>query len=174
MLRNNHGLTITILVITVIIMLILAAVTMSININTNKSVELKTLVTNMEMIRTSAQGFSDRYKGIDNTKLPGTNNGYTNQIIGKIIGDTEGTDDPTQISAYWYLLDQDALNAMNVDIQLEGGERYFVDYENMEVVYVKSLEMTNNYYPGVIRKSDKKVLYFYEQIKSLKIDDVEL
>lgn len=178
MLRNNHGLTITILVITVIIMLILAAVTMSININTNKGVELKTLVTNMEMIRTSAQGFSDRYKGIDDTKLPGTREterGSINNVIGLIIGYTQGEDEnAVKISPYWYLLDQDALNAMNVDIQLEGDERYMVDYENMEVVYVKSLELTDGIYPGIIRKSDKKVLYFYDQLKNVKIDDVEL
>ena len=49
-----------------------------------------------------------------------------------------------------------------------------VDYENMEVVYVKSLELTDGIYPGIIRKSDKKVLYFYDQLKNVKIDDVEL
>lgn len=173
MFKNNHGVTLTILVITIIIMLILAAVTMSININTSKTIDLKELVVNMELIRTSAQGYADRYVGTegDIENLPGINSSYVNGIMGTLIGSTHEDDDAIELSTYWFLLDQEALDTMGLDIKLQEHEAYFVDYKTMEVAYVKSTTPVNGTYPGITTK-DEKVLYFYDQIKNLKADDI--
>lgn len=189
MFKSNHGVTLTVLVVTIIIMLILAAVTMSININTNKSVELKELVVNMELIKTSAQGFSDRYLGTEEEdKLPGFTPTYINTLMGTLIGTTQEEDVPAQISQYWRQLDADAFKEMGIDIKLDGEEAYFVDYASMDVAYVKSTIPVNGTYPGIVTKNSKssvpgsggsgsvingeKVVYFYDQIKNLKADDV--
>lgn len=172
MLKNNRGVTITALVVTLIIMLILAAVTMTITINTSKTVDLKELVSNMELIRTSAQGYSDRYLDSDPSQLPGVHNSTVTNIMGTLIGTTtSGEGEAVEISEYWYQLDEAALKEMSIDIKLKDDEAYFIDYQSNEVAYVKSTIPVDGSYPGVTTTSGK-IVYFYSQIKSLKADQV--
>ena len=63
MVKNEKGITLMILVVTIIVIIILAGVVMSINMNLNKSVELKEVLANMEMIRTAAAPYRDKYIG---------------------------------------------------------------------------------------------------------------
>ena len=173
MLRNNKGITLTILVVTIIVMLILAAVTMSININTNKTVDLKAVVANMELIRNAAQAYSDKYfdNEVEGVILPGTKNGSTDAIIQRLLQEIyeEGTE--MEVSQYWYKLDNEALKQMNIDIELFDDEAYFVDYNSMNVAYIKHSELEDNKYPG-FRDRNVNYLYFYDQLKNLKTDQL--
>ena len=173
MLRSNKGITLTILVITIIIMIVLAAVTMSINIGTSKTVDVKVVVANMELIKQSAQSIADKYfdNEVSGITLPGIKNYESDSIVNKLMEEIyeEGTE--LIISQYWYRLDNSALKEMNIDIELNGDEAYFVDYQNMDVAYVKSKTISNGKYPG-FRDRNGNYLYFYSQLKNIKSDQL--
>ncbi len=181
MYKNNKGITLTILVITIVIMLILATITMSINININKTVDLKTIVANMELIKTAAQAYADKYfegtsadgEDIINSEitLPGIKNGISQSIITRLLNEIRLEDEEIVVSNYWYMVDNDALKTMNIDLTLNGNERYFIDYKNMNVAYIKDTNLKNNKYPGFIDRNGH-YLYFYEQLKNVKTDQL--
>lgn len=181
MYKNNKGITLTILVITIVIMLILAAVTMSININTSKTVDLKTIVANMELIKATAQGYADKYFETTNADgddivnseivLPGTKNGSSQTIVTSILNETREEGEEIVVSDYWYMIDNNALKTMNIDLNLNGNERYFVDYKTMNVAYVKDINPSNGKYQG-LKDRNGNYLYFYDQLKNIKTDQL--
>ena len=61
MLKNEKGVTITILVVTIVVLLILASVVMSINMSLNTTVNLKQVVSNMEIIKSTASQYRAKY-----------------------------------------------------------------------------------------------------------------
>lgn len=165
MTKNEKGITLMILIITIIVILILAGVVMSINMSLNKSIDLKEIVSNMELIKASASMYREKY--IDETVIEkNEENGTTTyylpeQFVGiQESGATQGTiinsllryggkSSETLLDSanYWYRLDQDALDKMNIDIKLNN-EYYFVNYSTLSVAYCKA-EQDGSQYMGV-------------------------
>lgn len=191
MLKNEKGITLTILVVTIIVMLILAGVIMSINMNLNKEADLKEIVSNMELIRSAASIYRDKY--IDETVTTEGDDGvkiYT--ISDKFIGtktniNNTSTDTMYKLLSYsnksmlgdepyyWFELSQDDLNTLGIDITLNN-DKYFVNYKTLSVAYCQNERDEQSNYKGILARKDgrknEKYYYFYEDVKNLKTDEV--
>lgn len=174
MLRKENGVTMTILVVTIIVLLILASVIMALNLNLNKTVDLKEITSNLELIKMTASDYRTKYLENEDPDNPSGNFPGEHCDEGNIIGDLliysgqEGA-----ISKYWYKIDKEALKEMNLDITLKDNEAYLVDYSSLNVAYIKDENQKdeNNCYKGILKK-DGNYAYFYNEIKNLKTDDI--
>lgn len=190
MLKNEKGITITILIVTIIVMLILAGVIMSINMSLNKSADLKEIVSNMELIRSSASIYRDKY--IDETVTKEEDGITTYTISDKFIGTKTNINNTStdtmykllsysnksmlgDVPYYWFELSQDDLDTLGIDITLNN-DKYFVNYKTLSVAYCKNEKDEQSNYKGILARKDgrknEKYYYFYEDIKNLKTDEV--
>lgn len=192
MLKNEKGVTLMILVVTIIVIIILAGVVMNINMSLNKSVELKEVLANMEIIRTAATPYRDKY--IEDTIVSEDeekNKTYT--ISDKFIGvhmdpktseinellNYSQKDTISEAAQYWFKLNKENLEKLNVNISIDNGDIYFINYNDLEVGYCKEQKDDNNRHIGIkARKrfgdgssSDpvkEKYVYFYSILKDVK------
>ena len=190
MTKNERGITLMILVVTIIVILILAGVVMSINMNINKSVDLKEIVANMELIKSVGTQYRDKY--IDETIIEKneTDGTVTYHLPKQFVGTHEvalnqgtminnllrfgGKEQETllETSNYWYRLEQKDLDEFKLDIKLNN-EYYFLNYSTLSVAYCKD-EKDGSQYKGVkIKKNNReKYVYFYDDLKNVKTREV--
>lgn len=203
MVKNEKGVTLMILVVTIIVIIILAGVVMSINMNLNKSVELKEVLANMEMIRTAAAPYRDKYIGdtVEETK-EGESTVYhiSNKFIGEHLDPKDNEimssllnysskDTITEDAHYWFKLDKEALEKLNINLETtktgKNGEDeediYLINYSKLEVGYCKNKKDDRGYYVGIkVRKRfgnrndpiKEKYVYFYEDLRDVKTREV--
>ncbi len=204
MVKNEKGITLMILVVTIIVIIILAGVVMSINMNLNKSVELKEVLANMEMIRTAAAPYRDKYIG-DTVEEKVTDKDNVESIIyhisDKFIGEHldpknsemmnsllnyAGEDTITPDAHYWFKLDKEALEKLNINLKTtnsgkDGEDVYFINYSELEVGYCKNKKDDRGYYVGIkVRKRfggsadpiKEKYVYFHKTLKDVKTREV--
>lgn len=174
MLRKENGVTVTILVVTIIVLLILAYVIMALNLNLNKTVDLKEITSNLELIRMTASDYKAKYLEDEDPDNPSGNFPGEHCSMDGMIGELLNYSGQTgAVSKYWYKIDKVALEEMNIDITLKDNEAYLVDYNSLNVAYVKDEKEKdeNNFYKGILKK-DGNYAYFYDEIKNLKTDDI--
>lgn len=200
MVKNEKGITLMILVVTIIVIIILAGVVMSINVNLNKSVELKEVLANMEMIRTAAAPYRDKYIGdtvieevegeIDiyhiSDKFIGEHVDPKNSEMMNSLLNYAGEDTITSDAHYWFKLDKEALEKLNINLETnksgkDGEDVYFINYSKLEVGYCKNKKDDRGYYVGIkVRKRfggsadpiKEKYVYFYKTLKDVKTREV--
>ncbi len=182
MLKNEKGVTITILVVTIVVLLILASVVMSINMGLNTTVNLKQVVSNMEIIKSTASQYRAKY--LEDTVTDEIGNvTVSDKFIGKhcdptsnrtVISKLLAYKGSTEISDYWFELNYENIEELSKEIKIEKDDLYFINYENLDVAYCKNIkEVSKNkeYYQGIKTKAGV-YKYFYEDLKNLKTDEV--
>lgn len=207
MVKNEKGVTLMILVVTIIVIIILAGVVMSINMNLNKSVELKEVLANMEMIRTAAAPYRDKYKGdtveeevTDKDNVKSTIYHISNKFVGEhlepknsemmnLLLNYAGLDTITEDAHYWFKLDKEALEKLNINLETSKTENnveaeedlYFINYSNLEVGYCKNKKDDRGYYIGIKARKrfgnsndpiKERYVYFYNTLKDVKTREV--
>jgi len=120
--KNSKGITLSVLIITIVILIILAGVVISFGVNISGTAKFENVQTYLLLIQSKCKIKSEmKAMGeIGEEELYGTK-----QTEGEYNG--------------WYLLSQGDLN----DIGLKGvkaEDKYYVDYENEDVVYGKGLQ----------------------------------
>ena len=198
--KNQKGITLVALVVTIIVLLILAGVVMSINMNLNKSVELKEVLANMEMIRTAAAPYRDKYIGdtvieevegeIDiyhiSDKFIGEHVDPINSEMMNSLLNYAGEDTITSDAHYWFKLDKEALEKLNINLETTNSGKddedvYLINYSKLEVGYCKNKKDDRGYYVGIkVRKRfggsadpiKEKYVYFYKTLKDVKTKEV--
>ena len=200
MVKNEKGITLMILVVTIIVIIILAGVVMSINMNLNKSVELKEVLANMEMIRTAAAPHRDKDIGdtvieevegeIDiyhiSDKFIGEHVDPKNSEMMNSLLNYAGEDTITSDAHYWFKLDKEALEKLNINLETTNSGKddedvYLINYSKLEVGYCKNKKDDRGYYVGIkVRKRfggsadpiKEKYVYFYKTLKDVKTKEV--
>lgn len=198
MIKKENGVTLTILLVTIVIMIILAGVIMSISMSLTKTSDLKEIVANMELIRAVASDYRNKY--LDESEIirdSNSNNITEIKPSAKLKGTNE---DPTSASStiqlllrstytdsefmnlisqekrwYWYKLDKTDLDTMGLGSIELNNEVYLVNYYDLDVAYCKSTLDDNNRYKGIKSKGKDgktKYVYFYEDLKKLKTDEM--
>ena len=200
MTKNEKGITMMILVVTIIVILILAGVVMSINMNLNKTVELKEVIANMEIIKTAATPYRDKYIGDTVIIQQGTGDDreVIHQISKEFIGEYKHPknseinkllsyaemDTISDTAYYWFQLKKEDLEKLNVNIKTNNSNEddlYFINYDSLEVAYCKDKKDDHGNYIGIkVRKRfngtggalREKYLYFYKDLKDVKTKEV--
>ena len=136
--KNKKGVTLIALIITIVVMLILATIGIRIGINSLSSSKDSVIETNLIMVQ----------QAIMQEEV--LNRIANNEVIGEKVDDVEAVkeDDAINLSptAIYYIIDQDDLKTIGVDIAEE--QKYLVDFETGEI-----WDLTNRKY------SDEKFAY---------------
>ncbi len=158
MYKNKSGITIVSLIITIVILLVLVSVTVYTGTGVIKQASLQNVNTNMMLIQAKARTISEQAKfhkddegNVDTNAYKGVNIANTekmNEIASAKVIDKINmliNDNVIEDASKCYLLSKEDLASMGLEkVDIDDG--YIVNYETVEIIYVRGFENNGETY----------------------------
>lgn len=149
--KNNKGITMISLVIVILIMLLLASVTAYEANELVAIARVQSVTTDLLLIQAKVRIINEKivFESDEDKKLElyvGTKLIEGDNVLETMREKSIVTDDDIRNNSYYVLLKEDLLNMGWNESEVADDEKYVVDYNNEEVIYVKGVKNTEGKY----------------------------